>query len=218
MKALILPILFVMAILPASLAAAATYPDRFVWVFGWSLEHDSDVADISRLLESQAAHGINGAVLSAGLDSLGSRSPDYFDRLDRIKAKCDELKIELIPAIFSVGYGSPALGVNRMLAEGIPVTDAPFLVSGSEARLVRDNVKMANSSFEEVSGGRFRGYGFYDEPGKIGFVDTQVKHSGKTSLRMENFTANPYGHGRVADSSPAAPLLPCKHLGQDREA
>ncbi len=198
MRAWILAVVFVVTVVPALPAAAATYPDRFVWIFGWSLASDTEVAEINRLLQSGAEHGINGAVLSAGLDSLGHRSPDYFRRLEEIKKTCDRLKLELIPAIFSVGYGGPALGVNPMLAEGIPVSDAVFLVSGSEGRLVPDpSVKMVNSSFEDVSKGVFRGYGFHDQPGTISFADTSVKHSGKTSLRMENFTANPYGHGRV---------------------
>jgi hypothetical protein len=192
--AIVLWLMFLLTVAPA----AAQYPDRFVWVFGWSLDKDSDVAEINRLLESAAQHGINGAVLSAGLDSLSGRPADYFRRLDKIQETCARLKLELIPAIFSVGYGSPALGVNHMLAEGIPVIDAPFLVTGGEARLVADpSVKIANPSFEEVSGKNFKGYAFHDQPGEISFADTAVKHSGKTSLRMENFSANPHGHGRV---------------------
>jgi hypothetical protein len=179
-------------------ATAAQYPDRFVWVFGWSLADDADVAEINQVLESAAQHGINGAVLSAGLDSLSHRSPDYFRRLEKIQETCARLKLELIPAIFSVGYGSPALGFNRMLAEGIPVIDAPFLVTGIQARLIANpSVKLANTSFEEVSRNRFQGYTFHDQPGEVSFADTTIKHSGNTSLRMENFTANPHGHGRV---------------------
>ena len=85
-----------------------------------------------------------------------------------------------------------------MLGKGIPVVDAPFLVQGPQARLVPDgSAKMANPSFEEVWKNRFKGYAFHDQPGVVSFADTTVKHSGKTSLRMENFTANPHGHGRV---------------------
>jgi hypothetical protein len=184
--------------LGVSAANAAPYADRFVWVFGWSLATDADVAEINAVLESAAQHGINGAVLSAGLDSLSRRSPDYFRRLAEVQRTCDRLKLELIPAIFSVGYGRPALGANRMLAEGIPVLDAPFRVKGSEARLVPDDtVKFDNPSFEDVSKNRFKGYKFHDQPGESSFADMTVKHSGATSLRMENFTANPHGHGRV---------------------
>ncbi len=198
MRTCFLSFLIVAVFLPALPVKAAAYPDRLVWVFGWSLANDAEVAEVNRLLESAAQHGINGAVLSAGLDALSRRSPADLRRLDEIKKTCDRLKLELIPAIFSVGYGSPALGVNPMLAEGIPVSDATFLVSGAEARLIPDPaVKMVNSSFENFSKGQFPGYEFHDQPGVISFADTAVKHSGKTSLRMENFTANPYGHGRV---------------------
>jgi hypothetical protein len=198
MKTLVALILLVVALLYIAPATAAQYQDRFVWVFGWSLAHDSDVAEINHVLESASQHGINGAVLSAGLDSLSHRSPDYFRRLDKIQQTCTRLKLELIPAIFSVGYGSPALGINRMLAEGIPVIDAPFLVKGSQARIIADpSIKPANPSFEDVSANRFKGYAFHDQPGEISFADTTIKHSGNSSLRMENFTANPHGHGRV---------------------
>jgi len=40
-------------------------------------------------------------------------------------------------------------------------------------------------------------FDFHDQPGEISFVDTQVHHGGKASIRLENFTANPHGHGRV---------------------
>jgi hypothetical protein len=191
-------VLLLTAFISASPAAAAQYSDRFVWIFGWSLDHDSDVAAINQVLESAAQHGINGVVLAAGLDSLSRRSPDYFRRLDKIQENCNRLKLELIPSIFSVGYGSPALAANRMLAEGIPVIDVPFVVHGSQARLVADpSVKLTNPSFEEVAGNRFQGYKLQDQPGEITFADTTIKHGGKTSLRMENFAANPHGHGRV---------------------
>jgi len=103
------------------------------------------VQDINRVLEDGAKHGINGAVLSAGMDSMSRQQPAYFRRLDEVLKTCDRLKIELIPAGFSVGYGSSALGVNRMLAEGLSVQDAPFVVHGSEARFVPDeSVRLAN--------------------------------------------------------------------------
>lgn len=198
MRWMVAAIVMAIVFAAAAPATAAPYPDRFVWVFGWSLGKDVDVAAVNEVLATAAQHGINGAVLSAGLDSLSRRSPDDLRRLDEVAATCRRLKIELIPAIFSVGYGSPALRFNRMLAEGLPVIDAPLLVKGGEARLAADDaVAIANPSFEDVSKNRFRGYAFHDQPGEVSFADTAVKHSGQTSLRMENFRANPHGHGRV---------------------
>jgi len=178
--------------------AAAPYPDRLVWIFGWGLGKDSDVAEISRVLETAGQHGINGAVVSLGLDTLDQQPADYFRRLDEVKQVCEQNHLELIPAIFSVGYGGSILSHDPNLAEGLPVEDAPFVVKSGEARLLASNsVQLVNGGFEDYAGNKLRGFNFHDQPGEVSFVDTAVKHSGKSSLRLEHFTANPYGHGRV---------------------
>jgi hypothetical protein len=179
-------------------ADPARYPDRLVWVFGWGLGRESDVAEISKVLETAGESGLNGAVLSAGLDSLCKKPPEYFARLQRIREACERSGLELIPAVFSVGYGGGALEHDRHLAEGLPVEDAPFLVKGGEARLVPDpSARIANGGFEEFTGHKLQSYSFHDQPGEVSFVDTQVKRTGRASLRFENFKANPHGHGRV---------------------
>jgi hypothetical protein len=179
-------------------ALAAPYPDRFVWVFGWRLERDGDVAAVTRLIEQAAQHRINGAVVSLGLDTLCRKSPEFFRRLDEVKAACERHGVELIPAVFSVGYGGAALSHDRNLAEGLPVENALFAVRGGQADFVPDaTVRIANGGFEEFSGQRFPGFAFHDRPGEISFVDTEVRHDGRAALRLENFTATPPGHGRV---------------------
>ena len=59
-------------------ALAEPFPDRFVWIFGWNLSRDSDVTEISEVLETASQHNINGAVMSLGLDTLCKKNPDYF--------------------------------------------------------------------------------------------------------------------------------------------
>src|SRR5512140_3467699 len=102
MKKLILLTCF--ASFAVRLAAAEPYADRFVWVFGWGLGQDSDVAEITRVLNTAGQHGFNGAVISSGMDTLCKQSPDYFRRLKEVKRVCETNHLELIPAIFSVGY------------------------------------------------------------------------------------------------------------------
>ena len=178
--------------------AAANYQDRFVWVFGWNLGQDGDVPVIAQLLDTAATNGLNGAVFSAGLDSLSTQPPEYFRRLKEVKEACDRNRLELIPAVFSVGYGGAILGHNRQLAEGLPVSDAPCVVHNLEARLAPDpDVRIVNGDFEAFTGPRFAAFAFHDQPGTISFVDTQVTHGGRAALRLEHFTANPHGHGRV---------------------
>jgi hypothetical protein len=181
-------------------AAPARLADRFVWVFGWGLQKDEDVTEISKLLATAGQHHLNGAVVSFGLDTLSQKSPDFFRRLRAIDRSCEENSLELIPSIFSVGYGS-ALASDPNLAEGLPVEAAPFLAQGNEARLAPTKaVQFKNGGFEEFKGDTFSGFDFHDQPGTVSFADTEVRHSGRASLRLENFTANQYGHGRVMQS------------------
>jgi hypothetical protein len=192
-----LALLFLLA-LAHPLRGAEGLADRFVWVFGWNLEKDSDVPEMVRVLDAAGQHGCNGAVLSAGLDSLSRQSPDFFRRLEQVQQACARNHLELIPAFFSIGYGGGFLAHNPNLAEGVPVEDAPFLVRNGQGQLDDSHsVSIVNGGFEDFSGNRCQGFNFHDQPGEVSFVDTQVKHGGRASLRMENFTANPYGHGRV---------------------
>jgi len=172
--------------------------DRFVWIFGWNLENQGDVAEISRLVETAGGHGLNGAVVSFGLDTLCQKSTEYFERLAQVKAACDQNKLNLIPAVFSVGYGGGVLAHDRNLAEGLPVEDAPFLVKQGKAGFVGDApAKLENGDFERFHQNQFSSFHFHDQPGEISFADTTVHHGGKASIRLQNFTANPHSHGRV---------------------
>ncbi|MDW8104758.1 MAG: hypothetical protein RMK92_07060 [Armatimonadota bacterium] len=190
--------LLLMLLVWSSMALAQGYRDRWVWIFGWGLNRDEDVAQITAVLEEAARHGYNGAVLSANLDALCKQPPEYFRRLQQVKQTCERLKLELIPAIFSVGYGGGALWHDLHLAEGLPVKDALFTVQGGEARHVPDPpVSIVNGGFEEFEGNRMKAFAFHDEPGVVSFPDTQVVRSGKASLRFENFRAQPAGNARV---------------------
>ena len=184
--------------LATPLRGADGLSDRLVWVFGWNLEQDGDVSEVVRVLDNAGQHGCNGAVLAAGLDSLSRKSPDFFHRLEQVQKACERNHLELIPAFFSIGYGGGFLAHNANLAEGLPVEDAPFVISNGRGQLDDSrSVSLANGGFEDFSGNRFKGFNFHDQPGEVSFVDTQIKHGGRASLRMENFTCNQYGHGRV---------------------
>ena len=155
-------------VLLVALFCAPTVQDRFVWLFGWGLGRDEDVTQISAILRRAAQFGYNGAVLSAGLDTLCKRDADYFRRLEQVRQTCQQLNLELIPAVFSVGYGGGILSHDRNLAEGLPVKDALFVVKGNEAIHVPDPpVQIVNGDFERFEGNRMAEFHFHDEPPQL---------------------------------------------------
>lgn len=175
------------------------YTDRWVYV-SRGLGRDEDVGQIREIVKTASEHGLNGMVLSAGLDRLSLRSSDHLRRLQEVKDFCQEYKVEIIPIIFSVGYGGSVLGHNLNLAAGLPVKDALFVVEGNEAQLMADpQVQIVNGGFEEFEGNRLKGYKFHDKPGQISFVDQEIVKEGKASLRLEHFgEVDPeHGHARI---------------------
>lgn len=183
----------------AASAAGRVYPYRWVYV-SRNLSRDSDVEDIRRIAATASEHGLNGMVLAASLDTISLRPPEHLRRLDEVKEICEKRHIEIIPLIFSVGYGGAVLAHNKNLAAGIPVRDALFVVKGKEASPVPDPpVEIVNGGFEEFEGHQLTGYRFHDRPGEITVVDTEVVKEGKASLRMERFgELDPKnGHARI---------------------
>ncbi len=194
-----------LALLASSALLAEPLPWRWVYV-SRNLTRDQDVTDIEAIVNTAADHGLNGMVLTGAFDSLDLRDEAYFARLEQVKAICAPRNIEIIPILFSAGYGGGVLGHNRNLAAGLPVKDALFEVQGGEARLVPDPpVAVVNGDFEAFTGNQMAGYQFHDEAGVLSFVDTAVFHSGAASLRFEDVGRNQHGHGRVMQAVTAAP-------------
>jgi len=176
---------------------AKVYPYRWVYV-SRSLRRDSDVEQVNEIVKTASEHSLNGMVLAAGLDRLDLQPEDYLRRLDEVKQISEENDIEIIPIIFSAGYGGAVLGHDRNLAAGIAVRDALFVVKNRKAQLIPEpHVEVMNGGFEEYEGNNLKGYRFHDRPGDVSFVDKDVFRSGKSSLRFENFGKYEHGHARV---------------------
>jgi hypothetical protein len=81
------------------------------------------VDDIGRIVQTASEPGLSGAVLGAGLDRLDLQPPYYFERLGTVKQVCAEHGVEIIPIIFSGGYGGSVMAHDRNLpAVGILYT------------------------------------------------------------------------------------------------
>jgi hypothetical protein len=197
---------FVMFVtLLASVCHGEVYPYRWVYV-SRSLRSNSDVADIENIVQTASESGLNGMVLAAGLDRLDLQNTDYFSRLEQVKRICQQNNIEIIPIVFSIGYGGALLAQNKNLAAGIPVRKALFVVDGDEAHFVSDSpAEIVNPGFEQYEGHRLTGYRLQDQPGVVSFVDRDIIHSGGASLRFENFGDYEHGHARLMQELKVCP-------------
>ena len=184
----ILLALLISSLIPQAFPQAKAYPYRWVFV-SRSLRSDADVEQIREIVRTASEHGLNGMVLSAGLDKLELQPAEFVERVRKVKALCEQYKIELIPQIFSAGYGGSVLGFDRNLAEGLPVVDAPFVVHDRAARPQQaTGAAFVNGSLEQYDGDRVRGFQ-QEQPGTVSFVDITTAAEGKASLRFENFSA-----------------------------
>jgi hypothetical protein len=166
------------------------YPDRWVYANG-GFRSDKNVEALTDIIRTAAEHGFNGMVLT-GLDSISQYSPEELARLVKVKEFADANHIEIIPAGFGTGYGGSILGHDKNLAEGLLVKNALFVAKGGIAQFVAHSpAKLVNGGFEEYKGNRFTGFTTQTDPGVKTFVDTSVSHSGKASLRIENFGQPP---------------------------
>ena len=109
-------------------------PLRWVYI-SRSLTSDQQVEDIRKIAKLASENGLNGVLFAAGLDSIDLKPPEYMARLQKVKAIFNEYHLEMIPNVFSAGYGGGILSHDKNLAEGLPVKDALYVVKGDEARL-----------------------------------------------------------------------------------
>lgn len=178
-------------LLTAALARAGEPAPRYDrrWIYAMTNLQVKEQADrlIDRIGQAKSA-GYNGVVLADYKFNILDRVPDhYFPNLARVKASAAAAGVEIIPAVFGIGYSNGLLTHDPNLAEGLPVVDAPFAVKAGEARLVPDPKSvLANGDLEETDGDRFLRYGFQDGPGTATFADREVAHHGRVSCRMED--------------------------------
>lgn len=167
------------------------YDRRWVWVMA-NIQVKEEADRVVALIERAGRDGYNGAVINDYKSNFLGRVPAYyFENFARVKAAAGRAGVELIPAVFPVGYSNGLLSHDTNLAEGLPVEDAPFVVRGREAVPVLDPAaQLVNGALEEAHGDAFAGF-YQDRPGSQSVVDREVTHGGKASCRMQDLGASP---------------------------
>ena len=134
----ILSRLFALALLAASpLNLSAAY-ERWLYT-PRNLLVDKNVDELETLYRRAAKVGYTHVLLSdSKFSKLGDMDARYFKNIERVKKLAAELKLEIVPAVFSIGYSNDLLWHDPNLIEAMPVRDALFVVQGGAARLQAD--------------------------------------------------------------------------------
>jgi hypothetical protein len=104
------------------------YCSQNLWV-------DKNVDQLEGLFRRAAKAGYTHVLLAdSKFSKLGDMDARYFRNIDRLKRLGVETKLEIVPALFAIGYSNDLLWHDPNLIEALPVRDALFVVKGGEAR------------------------------------------------------------------------------------
>lgn len=122
------------------------YVSRNLWV-------EANVAALGQLWARAGAAGYTHVLLAdSKFARLGEMDARYFAHLKRAQRAAAGDGLEIAPALFNLGYSNDLLWHEPNLIEGLPVTNALFVVQGGEARLVPDPpVALPDGDFEDLS-------------------------------------------------------------------
>lgn len=125
-------------LLTLALPCFAAKLERWVYVSS-NLQVDANADQVIALLQRAKACGYTHLLIK---DSKFARIPTlpkrYFQNVERVRLAAKAAGIELVPAVFSVGYSNDLLWNDPNLAEGLPVKDALFVVKDYIASHVPD--------------------------------------------------------------------------------
>ena len=141
------------------------FEDRWVYVSRnlTKPEHVQEVADIVKTAKSV---DLNGMLLACGVERWHTWSAEQKARLAEIKRICEAAGVEIIPIIWSVGYG----GYDPAYAAALPCTNVPFAVKGGKAVFSGGGADdFANPGFDDPlkKPNVAPGWAWIDKPGTV---------------------------------------------------
>lgn len=197
--------LFMAATLIADDEKTGLYPDRWFYC-SRQVRANEDVDYYADLLDKAKRGGYNGLLFAGNLENAFTWPEERKALFSKVKKLCDDSGIELIPLVWSPGYGS-FCGLDRDLYEVEPVKKVPYRREGKKLVFSSQLSKLENLDFEDYDEKRNTFAQWYsDQPGVISFVEKETVHGGKACLRMEpSLSKSPHGHARLSRTIDVTP-------------
>jgi len=142
--------LLLLSFLPTPAARAA---ELGRWLYcSQNLSVDENINKLEALFGRAANAGYTHVLLSdSKFARLGDMDARYFRNIDRVKKLAAGSHLEIVPALFPVGYSNDLLWHDPNLIEALPVRDALFVVQDGVARLQPDpTVTLKGGDFSDL--------------------------------------------------------------------
>jgi hypothetical protein len=146
-------LLFVLAAFPKTNAGQLwLYCSQNLWV-------DKNVDALENLFQRASKAGYTHVLITdSKFAKLGEMDQRYFRNVERVKQLAAGVHLELVPALFAIGYSNDLLWHDPNLIEAMPVRSAPFIVKNGQARLKPDD----GTGFKGGDFTNLKDWGWYD--------------------------------------------------------
>ena len=186
-------------------AVACAYDNLWVSIRNKGLHDDSDLLFVSNVIVRSAKAGMKDVVWPGDIETYWLWSADRKARFLEAKRIADENGISIVPAVWSVGYGT-MISLDPGLIESTPLTGVPYVARGGKLVSNKDETQL-------VKNGGFDGEGGLQDPLRgwnakqmrtTATIDTGTFRSGKGSLLVDSSTAE-NGMARLSQRMPLKP-------------
>ena len=161
-------------------ASAGTLDLQRRWIYySTNLLVDQNVNELESVFRRASQCGYNGVLLDdSKFGRLDQMDEHYFRNVARVKAIAAQARLEIIPAVFPIGYSEGLLSHNPNLAEGLPVKDASFVVRNGIAQQVADPpVELRGADFRDLSQWNFHDPDMIADNEGIGVTDPRGQNA-----------------------------------------
>lgn len=157
---------------------------------------DKNIDNLETLFRRAAKAGYTHVLLTdSKFAKLGDMDARYFKNVTRVKKLAAELNLEIVPAVFPIGYSNDLLWHDPNLIEAMPVQDALFVVKNGKAQLEPEPmVALKGGSFND-----FKGWSWKDDNVVADNGAALVKDpNGKVSRIVQKLQLKPFRQYHVS--------------------
>ena len=147
------PILALCLVLLIVSKGGAAEPPQQLWLYyPMNLLVDKNLEKAREVWQRAAAAGYDHILLAdSKFARLSKMDRHYFDNCRKAQETARQLHLQLVPALFSIGYSNDLLSLDPNLAEGVPVRDTLYTVHDGVAEVTADPpVALAKPSWHDA--------------------------------------------------------------------